>query len=441
MNSAPKITIEEYRQRRRRVFDQMAENSIAVLPTATEKVRSADGYYPFQADRDFYYLTGFNEPEAIAVLIKAKENRFILFNRAKNPQQEQWLGHFSGQSGAINDYAADASYPYQEFEQRLPELLYDKEHLYFPWKSDNTIQNILMRHIDAIKQKSRFGLIAPTTTHNLAPIIHELRLFKSQAEIEMMAYAAEISSKAHLAMMRACRPGKFEYQLQAELSYVLQQHGCLQYAYDPIIAGAENACTLHYCRNGSLLNDGDLVLIDAAGEYHYYAADITRTFPVNGVFSAQQKQLYTIVLQAQTAGMRCLKPGYTHHDFNQAIAKTITEGLLDLGILSGDAETLLAEKAYRAFYPHSGGHWLGLDVHDVGDYHLQTKAREFMPGMVISNEPGIYIPHGQHNVDAQWQGIGIRIEDMVVITETEPRVLSANLPKTVTEIEAFMANQ
>lgn len=440
MHYLSSINVNEYIRRRCRLFNQLPNNSIVIIPTAKENIRSADTDYLFQPDRDFYYLTGFNEPEAVAVFIKNEKNQFILFNRAKNLQQEQWVGKFSGQQGAIENYHADESYAIAEFQQRLPRLLADKEHLYYPWGKHGDVDQLLAQQVSAIRDKERMGFKAPNAINNIEPIIHEMRLIKSAAEIEKLKYVCQASAEAHIAAMRACQPGMFEYQLQAEFSYVLQQQGCLEFAYPPIVAAGDNACILHYVDNSAKIESGDLVLNDVGGEYHYYAADITRTFPANGKFSEEQKQVYQVVLQAQLAGMETLRPGNSRQHFIDAVARVITEGLMSLGILQGKLENLLAEKAYSAYYPHSPGHWLGLDVHDLGAYLVNGQQRQFEPGMVVTNEPGIYIPSGQTGVDKKWWGIGVRIEDDVLITDDGPQVLTATVPRQVEEIEQLMAS-
>jgi Xaa-Pro aminopeptidase len=433
------ITQEEFSKRRKQFFQKLEKGSIALVLSHPEKIRNYDGHYFYRQNSDFLYLTGFSEPEAIAVFLKDNQGeKFILFNRPNRPEEEKWVGKFAGQRGAVHDYHADEAFDIALFEEKLPELLSMKDHLYYPWGQEEAFDTLLAKHVHNIEQRSRMGYKAPHLLHNVEPIIHELRLFKSAAEIEALSYSTETAATAHIAAMKVCRPGMFEYEIQAELTYVMQKHGCTEYAYSPIVAGGENACTLHYITNKDQLQDGELVLVDAGCECEYYASDITRTYPVNGKFTEDQKALYNVVLKAQLAALTVLIPGKTRQDFLDIVNKTLTQGLMDLGILKGNLEKLLEEKAYRTFYYHSPGHWLGLDTHDRGLYMIDSVYRKFEPGMVITNEPGLYIASNLPEVDKRWWGIGIRIEDDILITETGNKVLTALVPKTVDEIEALM---
>ena len=434
------ITPKEYQTRRQRVFDAMENNSIAFIPTALEKERNFDNPYPYRPGNNFYYLTGFNEPEALAVLMKTSgKETFILFNRPNNPALEQWLGKFAGQQGAMKEYLADEAFDIAELEKKLPELLAGRDHLYYAWGRDHDFDKLLSSHVHAIEERARMNVKGPHVLHNIETIVHEMRLIKSPAEIEMMRYSAEVDAKAHLAAIQTCKPGMYEYELQAELTYVMQQHGCHEYAYTPIVAAGENACVLHYMTNKDKVGDNDLVLIDAGCEYGYYASDITRTFPANGKFSAEQKAIYETVLTAQLAGTESLKPGISRQEFFDTVFRTLTEGLVSLGLLEGKLDKLMADKAYRKFMPHGVGHWLGLDTHDVGSYMVDKKPRILEAGMATTNEPGIYINSNMEGVDKKWWGIGVRIEDDIVITENGCDVLSKDVPKSVNDIEQLMS--
>lgn len=429
----------EYKNRRKKVFEQMEDNSIAFIPAAPEKFRSRDNLYSYNPNYDFYYLTGFLEPEAVAILLKqGGDEKFVLFNRPHRPEEELWVGAYAGQDGAVKTFGADEAYSIDDIDKLMPDFILGKDHLYYAWEREREFDEKLSKHMKAIDHRSRMGYKAPQILHNIETIVHELRLFKTPAEIEQMRFATQTCAKAHIAAIKAAAAGKFEYELQAEFTYVAQQANCLEYAYTPIIASGNNACTLHYVTNQHQLKDGSLVLIDAGCEYHHYSSDITRTFPVNGKFSDEQKAIYEKVLAAQLAGMETLKPGNSRQDFIDTVAETITQGLVDLGLLTGSVSTLIEQKAYQKFYPHSPGHWIGLDTHDVGNYIINNKQRSFEPNMVTTIEPGIYIPHGTEGVDKKWWGIGVRIEDDVLITEKGYDVLSKDVPKTVEEIESLM---
>lgn len=435
----PKISSQEYATRRKKLFSQMQNNSIALVPTSPEKERNHDNPYPYCPSHDFYYLTGFNEPETIAVFLKNdSEEKFILFNRPNRPEEELWVGAYAGQKGAVNNFGADEAFDINTFDTKLNELLKNKDHLYYSWGRREDFDKIVASETHRIEERSRMGDKAPHTLHNIETILHEMRLFKSPAEAEMMRYSAQVDAEAHVAAIKAVKPGMYEYELQAELTYVMQKHGCREYSYTPIVAAGKNACTLHYITNNQKINDGDLILIDAGCEHGYYASDITRCFPANGKFSAEQKAVYNAVLRAQLIGIENIHPKNTRQQFIDAVLFAITEGLVEIGLLQGDAKKLFEEKAYKTFMPHSPTHWLGLDTHDVGNYILDKKSRQFEPGMTLTNEPGIYIPPNTDGVDKKWWGIGVRIEDDILVTENGCDVLSKDVPKTVEEIEALM---
>ncbi len=434
------ISQQEYQQRRQHLMQQMGEKSIAIIAAAPEYLRNNDAHYRYRQNSDFYYLTGFSEPEAVAVLIPGNNSgEYILFNRQRNPEQELWTGRRVGQEAAITDYAATQSFAIEQLEMKLPELLQQRRRIYYAVGREKNLDNLILHSIDRLRGMVRTGINAPDTFINIEHLIHEMRLRKSHAEIELMRKAAQISVAAHNRAMRACKTAQYEYELEAELLYEFHRGGCTAPAYTSIVGGGENSCILHYTENNKILANGDLVLIDAAGEYQNYAADITRTFPFNGKFSAEQKAIYNLVLEAQSAGIAQIKPGNPWNQVQEVIVNIITQGLVDLGILKGDVKTLIESKAYRAFYMHNSGHWLGLDVHDVGHYKTGDTWRLLEVGNVLTVEPGVYIAANNAEVDKKWWNIGVRIEDDVLVTEDGYDILSKDLPKTVEAIEALMA--
>jgi Xaa-Pro aminopeptidase len=431
----------EFAARRRKLFQDMSEQSIAILFAAPECIRSADGHYPYRQNSNFYYLTGFKEPEAVAVLISNSngDGEFILFNRKRNPSAEQWTGKRLGQDGAKLELLADSAYPIEELPAMLPKLLSGKSGLYYTLGKQAADDAIVLQAMESVTRLVRSGVSAPSEIINLDKIISEYRLIKSTSEIAVMRHAGEVSAQAHVRAMKACKPGLYEYQLQAELGYGFLQGGCQEYAYTPIIGGGDNACVLHYIDNNQKLNDGELVLIDAGGEYHYYSSDITRTFPINGRFTPEQRAIYELVLKAQTKVIEMVRPGVYWNQMHEMAVKVLTEGLVELGLLKGDVETLIKEKTYAQFYMHNTGHWLGLDTHDVGAYKVDGEWRALEEGMVFTVEPGIYINPNTPDIDKKWWGIGVRIEDDILVTKTGCEIFTKSVPKTVEEIEALMA--
>jgi len=425
------ITKKEFLQRRKSLFQKLDPNSIAIIPAANEAFRNNDVHYPFRQNSDFYYLTGFEEPDAIAVFKRNKEgDTFYLFNRPVDPERARWDGPRAGQEGACKEFGADQSFPIDSFEEMLLGLLDGTKHIYNARGVNQAV--------DASIANLKSGADNPV---DLADVLHESRLIKSKAEIAAMKRAAEVSAGAHIRAMKACRPGLWEYQLEGEIMHEFFQKGCRFPAYSSIVGGGANACTLHYIDNESKLKDGDLVLIDAGAEYEYYASDVTRTFPVNGKFSKDQAALYDVVLSAQEAGIAQIKSGNICSSVQNTIIQEITQGLVDLKILKGDVKTLIEEEAHKEFYMHNAGHWIGLDVHDVGRYKVNDQWREFEPGMVMTVEPGIYINAGNKSVDKKWWNMGIRIEDDIVVTEKGCDVLSKDAPKTRKEIETLMKSK
>lgn len=430
----------EYASRRQHLMSQMAANSIAILPASPVCNRNNSVDYPYRPNSDFYYLSGFDEPEAVLVLIPGREHgEYILFCRERNPEKELWDGLRAGQEGAIRDFGADDAFPIGDIDEILPGLLEGRDRVYYSVGKNLTFDQQLMDWVNTIRSKARLGASPPKEFVMLDHLLHDMRLYKSAAEVGQMQRACDISSRAHVRAMQAVQPGMHEYQLEAELDYEFRRNGARFAAYSSIVAGGANACILHYINNDARLNDGDLVLIDAGCEVNCYASDITRTFPVSGRFSPEQKALYEVVLAANLAAIECVQPGRHWNEPHETSVRVITEGLVRLGLLQGDVDELIAGDAYRPFYMHRAGHWLGLDVHDVGDYKIGGQWRVLEPGMCLTIEPGIYVAKDNLAVDARWRGIGIRIEDNLVVTQTGHSILTGGVPKAVDEIEALMS--
>lgn len=430
----------EYQLRRQHLMQQLPENSIAIICTRPEYPRTQDCAYRFRPASNFYYLTGFTEPEAIIVLIPGRaEGETIFFNRISDPLQEMWHGYRAGQTGAINDFLADEAFPIEEFNEIVPELIKNKSVLAYQFGFENDIDHEIAIWRDAIRGQIRQGANFPATIINITEMINEMRVIKSPAEIEVLKKAGSINTLAHKRAMQMCAPGMSELQLFSELNYVYGQHNCLDLAYDPIVAAGSNACTLHYRASETILKDGELVLIDMGEEYEWYGSDVTRTFPVNGKFSPEQKIIYQCVLDVQLALIDIIKPGLLYNEIQATAARLMTEGLISIGLLEGDVDELVASKAYFELYPHGAGHWLGLDIHDVSNYKIGNEWRPLEVGMVFTIEPGIYVQLNNTRLDKKWHGIGVRIEDNIVVTETGCEILNTGLPKTIEEIEALMA--
>lgn len=431
----------EYARRRKNLMGLMDANSIAIIPSAREQVRSRDTHFPFRQDSDFYYLTGFVEPDSVLVLIPGRRHgQYVLFCPERDPQTELWEGSRAGPEGACADYAADDAFPIGDIDDILPGLIEGRERVYYSMGRSSDFDRQIMDWVNLIRGRESTGAVPPGEFTDLDHMLHELRLFKSAAEIRVMRKAALISARAHCRAMQRCRPGLFEYQLEAELQHEFADNGARHAAYPSIVGGGANGCVLHYVDNASKLRDGDLVLIDAGCELNYYASDVTRTFPVNGRFSPEQRALYELVLRAQQAAIAAITPGAHWNEPHDASVKVITQGLIELGLLKGTPAKLIKAGAYREFYMHKVGHWLGLDVHDVGDYRVADAWRLLEPGMVMTVEPGIYVSPDNTKVPRRWRGIGIRIEDDVVVTAQGCEVLSTDVPKTVDDIETLMAS-
>jgi Xaa-Pro aminopeptidase len=435
------INSKEFEKRRNQLMLKMPNNSIAILTAAPEKSRNKDVLYPYRQDSDFFYLTGFQEPDAMVILIPGKNNnQYLMFCRDRNIKKEIWDGRRAGLDGAEKKYGADEAFPIESIEEILPKVLDDRGKIYYSMEKNPLFDELLVRHVKAKRGNAGSTSISPDLFSNLDNLLHEMRLFKSSAEQKIMQKAATISAHAHQRAMKSCIPGMYEYQLQAEIEYEFTMSGASFPAYGSIVGGGDNGCTLHYVENNSKLQDGDLVLIDAGCELQNYAADITRTFPINGKFTPEQKMVYDIVLEAQIAGIDACLAGNQWNEPHNATVNIITQGLLDLGIMKGSFNEMVEKKTYTDFYMHRAGHWLGMDVHDVGDYKINEQWRTFQPGMVTTIEPGIYISPDNKNVDECWRGIGIRIEDDVLVTDGIPNTLSSDAPKTIKEIEALMAS-
>ncbi len=431
---------QEFSQRRQQFIDMMEPNSIAVLPNAKVSIRNRDVNYHYRSDSNFYYLSGFDEPESVIVIVTEQRHHgeYLLFCRDRDPDKEMWNGMRAGQQGAINNYDADDAYPYADLDDILPRLLEDKKQIYYSMGTHHDFDRRMTSWLNQLRTTAQHSVHTPNEIIALEHCLNELRLFKSSHEIKAMRHAAEVSARAHIRAMQFVRPNTWEYQLEAEIIHEFMQNNCRMPAYPSIVGGGENACILHYTDNNHKLKNHDLVLIDAGAEYDYYAADITRTFPVNGKFTASQKALYTIVLNAQKAAIAAVKPGNHWNQPHEAAVHVITEGLLALGLIEGKLETLVKKEAYRHFYMHRTGHWLGMDVHDAGDYKVMGKWRSLEPGMVLTIEPGIYI-RDPASVDKKWYFTAIRIEDDVLVTKTGHDILSKSAPKEIDEIEALMA--
>ena len=434
------ISKKEYAARRKDLMSMMAGNSIAVIAAAPEKVRSKDTLYPYKQSTNFSYLSGFSEPCAVMLLIpNRQQGECVLFCRDKDPLRETWDGLRLGPIEAKQALALDDAFPIDDIDDILPGLLEGKSHIYYSAGKDKAFDKQLIQWVDEVTLDKESDSEPCCEQVDLDHLLAELRLIKSAAEIKLMRKAADISAEAHCRAMRFCQPGQYEYQLQAEIEHQFMTSGATGPAYTSIVGGGKNACILHYIENQSALKSGDLVLIDAGCEYQNYAADITRTFPINGKFSTAQAAIYDIVLAAQTAAINCITPGVTYDQANKATIEVITQGLVELGILKGDVDQLIAEGAYREFYMHSVSHWLGMDVHDVGDYKINNQWRVYEAGMLLTIEPGIYIAADNQNVDKKWRGIAVRIEDDILVTKAGREVLTDGVPKQRDQIESLMA--
>ena len=436
------MDMKEFQRRRKKLMDLMGNESIAIIPTASVYIRNRDVEFPFRPDSDFYYLTGYSEPEAVAVLVPDRDHgEFVLFCRENDPVMETWNGRRSGIEGAVNQYGADDAFPVSDLDEILPGLLENRERIYYTMGNNVAFDQRVLGWVNQVRKRARTGVNAPDEFISLNHFVHEMRLYKSRAEVASMRKAARISAQAHIRAMQVCRAGMMEYQIEAELKYLFTQLGAREPAYPPIVGGGANSCILHYTENNQVLKDGDILLIDAGSEYKNYASDISRTFPVNGKFSRSQRDVYDIVLKAQLAAIAKVKPGNHWDEPHNAAIEVLTEGMIDLGIFKGRLKELIKDQSYTKYYMHRTGHWLGMDVHDVGDYKVEGEWRTFEPGMVLTVEPGMYLPAGSKGLARKWWNIGVRIEDDVLVTATGNEVLSKDVPKAVDAIEAIMARE
>lgn len=415
------------------------QDSVAIIPSAREATRSNDTAYRFRQDSDFLYLTGFEEPEAIAIIAPGREQKFTLFLRPRDPEREIWDGRRAGVEGAKNEYGANEAFPIVEFDEKLHDILDGAETLYYRLGVHPDLDDTIIRQIARMRALNRKPIHPPQTIVDPATIVHEMRVLKSPEEIELMQRAADIAAEAHCEAMKAARAGMKEYEVEALIELIFKRRGAAAPAYTSIIGAGANATVLHYINNDGELRDGDLLLIDAGAEYKGYASDITRTFPINGRFSKAQREIYDLVLEAQMACVEMVTPGTTHDQLKAHSIEVLTDGLVRLGLLKGDPKELIKEKKHEQFYMHGLGHMLGIDVHDVGRYYYGKESRALEPGVVMTVEPGLYVSPNTKNIPEQYLGIGVRIEDDVLCTSNGPRVLTDKVPKQADEIEALMA--
>jgi len=433
------VNKKECQARRKKLMDMIGSDSIAILPTASVYIRNRDVEFAFRPDSDFFYLTSYPEPEAVAVLIPDRaDGEFILFCREKDIEMETWHGRRAGLEGALKTYGADDAFPIEDMDDILPGLIEGHERVFYNMGNDQSFDQRVLGWVNQIRDKARTGVVAPDEFISLNHFLHDMRLYKSRHEITLMKKAAKISAAAHKRVISHCKPGMYEYQLEAELVHEFMLNGSRAAAYPSIVGSGENACILHYTENQDEIDDGDLLLIDAGAEYHGYASDITRTFPANGKFSKAQRQAYDLVLKAQIAAIEQVKPGNHWNDPHDAAVRVLTEGMVELGILKGDIDELINDQVYTKYYMHRTGHWIGMDVHDVGDYKVDNEWRMLEPGMMLTIEPGLYMPAETKGLAKKWWNIGIRIEDDVLVTKDGYEVLTKDVPKSADEIEALM---
>ncbi|MBN8475534.1 aminopeptidase P N-terminal domain-containing protein [Sulfuritalea sp.] len=445
MNTTPAVANDEcapYRQRRLLLVERMKASGggVALIPTAPEQARNRDTHFPYRADSYFQYLTGFTEPEAVLVMAVgpgAMASQAILFCREKNLEREIWDGFRHGPEGAREVFGFDAAHPVAELDARLSELIADQPALWFSLGHDAGWDQRIAAVLNKVRAESRSGKRAPPAIRDVRAELDAMRLIKDATELATMRRAAEISANAHMRAMRFVAPGRYEYEVEAELLHEFRRHGCEYPAYTPIVAGGANACVLHYVGNDRVLKDGDLLLIDAGGELGGYASDITRCFPVNGRFSGPQADVYDLVLDAQAAAIAALRPGATFADPHDAALKVLAQGMLDMKLLAGSLDAVLESESYKRFYMHRTSHWLGKDVHDAGEYKEGEHWAPLAPGMVLTIEPGCYIRPADDVPEAFWN-IGVRIEDDAVVTAAGCEIITAAAPKKIADIEALM---
>jgi Xaa-Pro aminopeptidase len=433
------ITLKEYRSRRKLLMATAGRGSAIIIPSAPERIRNNDAHYPYRQDSDFLYLTGFSEPESVMVLVPGRPAaEVILFCRETDATRERWDGPRVGTENASSVLGVDDAFPIDDIDEILPGLIEGRDRVYYHFGRDAEFDLRVLGWINRLRAQVKMGARPPQSLVALGHLLHEQRLFKSPAELKLMRTSAAIAVEAHTTVAKVLRPGMTEFAVEAEILKVLRSRSAVS-AYETIVGGGNNACILHYRENRAVLRGGDLLLVDAGAEYQGYASDITRTIPINGVFSPIQRALYDIVLRAQLAAIDCVRPGKLWSDIHEAAVRVITHGLLQLGLLKGTLAHNINKEKYKKFFMHKTGHWLGLDVHDVGDYKIAGESRCLEPGMVLTVEPGIYIPLELKSVPQKFRGIGIRIEDDILVTSGEPEVLTAAACKDPDEIEALMA--
>src|SRR3989449_9467487 len=426
---------------------RMDQKSVAIIPAAREATRSNDTQYRYRQDSDFFYLTGFEEPESIAIIAPGRERKYTLFVRPRNPEREIWDGKRAGVDGAKNEFGAEEAFPIAEFDEKLHDILDGANILYYRLGVHSDLDDTIIRQIARMRALNRKPIHPPRTIVDPATIVHEMRVFKSAEEIELMQRAADIAAEAHVEAMKAVRPGMKEYEVEALIESIFRRHGSAGPSYTSIIGSGANATVLHYISNQGTLRDGDLLLVDAGAEYQGYASDITRTFPINGKFTQAQRDIYDLVLTTQMSCIDMVRPGVRLEDLKTHSIEMLTEGMVNLGLLKGEPAKLIEEKKYMQFYMHNLGHFLGIDVHDAGRYYFKGESRPAEPGMVMTIEPGLYISPDTSNIPEEFNkdvpekylGIGVRIEDDVLVTENGAHVLTHKVPKDAGEIESLMA--
>ena len=425
-----------FSERRDLLAGKVLEDSAIIVSAASVKSRISDTEYSYRQDSNFYYLSGYEEPESL-ILIRPNQDkeRFIIFCRDRDPLREQWDGLRTGQEGVIQDYGADAAYSINSIDEIMPKLLNGAKNIYFSMSAPCGVDAKISSWVEDIRKNTRSGAEPPQNLLSLDSILHEMRLIKEGDEMDLMKKAANITTEAHIRAMQSVRPGMYEYQLEAEYLYAFNKNGARSPAYNSIVGGGNNSCILHYVENNAELQDGDLVLVDAGCEYQYYASDVTRTFPVNGKFSPEQREIYSIVLEAHKQSMEQAKPGNKWNLMHEKSVEVIVEGLLSIGLLQGSRDEIIDKGEYSKFYMHRIGHWLGMDVHDVGSYKQDGDWRPLEEGMVMTVEPGIYILDSMEGVDDKWKGIGVRIEDDIAITDSGFEILTPDVPRTIEEVE------
>jgi Xaa-Pro aminopeptidase len=424
----------DFLKRRERARELLGD-SVLVLFAAPFQIRNNDVEHEWRQDSDFHYLTGFDEPESVLVLRGGTQPTFTLFVRPRDPAREVWDGPRAGEAGAREDYGADAAYPIAELAERLPELLSNITGVHYRVGRERSNDDVIFRALDGVRRLARRGVTCPHTLTDPGVVLHELRLRKDAAEIERMAHAAAITGEGHRETMARVQPGMFEYEAEAVLRAAFRRAGAERHAYAPIVGSGPNATVLHYVKNDRKMGAGELLLVDAGCEYDYYASDVTRTFPVSGTFSREQRAVYELVLAAELAAIQAVRPGATLEEVHAVAVRVIAEGLVNLGVLAEPVDKIVAEELYKPWFMHKTSHWLGMDVHDVGLYHQGGKPRLLEEGMVTTVEPGLYFSATDERVPSALRGIGVRIEDDVLTTSGEPRVLTASTPKTVDAIE------